>query len=254
MCNENIHCGHRARMCKKISENVNGLADHELLEAFLYNVIPRADTNATAHALLRKFGSLGKVFSAGTEELASVDGIGAKAAAYIVAQGEILRRIEKSRAEEKSAPEKWSTPEKVKAYLSGYFKDFEREGLLIVLLDKKFAVLNKIEYESDSFHAIQANIGDFQAAVCALRPKYVIIAHNHPSNLTNPSLQDDVTTGKLLTLCETFGVELLDHLIVCKDEIYSYRNDLSERFEILKRTCDFNKIAKNIEENMKDDK
>lgn len=253
MCKENIHCGHRARMCEKIYSDVGGLADHELLEAFLYNVIPRADTNAIAHSLLRKFGSLDNVFSAKAEELALVGGIGKKSAAYIAAQGEILRRIEKTRAETKAVPEKWNTPEKVKASLSEYFKKFDNEGLLIALLDKNFAVLNKISYESDSYNAIQTNIGDFQAAVCMLKPRYVIIAHNHPSNLTSPSLQDDVTTGKLLTLCETFGVELLDHLIVCKNDIYSYRNDPNERLEILKRTCDFNKIAKKIEENIKDD-
>ncbi len=56
---------------------------HVLLELFLFNVIPRSDTNPTAHRLLDRFGSLDGVFSASVEELTEVPGVGITTANYI---------------------------------------------------------------------------------------------------------------------------------------------------------------------------
>lgn len=64
----------------------NGFEDynpHEVLEQILFLVIPRANTNETAHALLRKFGSLSGVLDASPEQLTEVDGIGSSAAAFL---------------------------------------------------------------------------------------------------------------------------------------------------------------------------
>lgn len=48
---EELHCGHRARMAEKLMSNPNGLADHELLEVLLYSVVVRKDTNPLAHRI-----------------------------------------------------------------------------------------------------------------------------------------------------------------------------------------------------------
>lgn len=56
---------------------------HEVLEQVLFFVIPRANTNETAHALLNRFGSVEGVLDASTDELEQVPGIGRKAAEYL---------------------------------------------------------------------------------------------------------------------------------------------------------------------------
>jgi len=79
-----IHANHRNRMRYRVrKDGVTSLADHELLEFFLFDVIPRRNTNITAHLLLDKFGSLDKVFSASVSELMEVEGIGEVTAGYI---------------------------------------------------------------------------------------------------------------------------------------------------------------------------
>lgn len=56
---KSIHSGHRQRMRERFSgRGFLGYQPHEVLEQFLYDVIPRGDTNETAHLLLQKFGSL----------------------------------------------------------------------------------------------------------------------------------------------------------------------------------------------------
>ena len=84
-----IHAGHRERIINKFLGYPDSFSDHELLEIFLFPVLPRKDTNALAHSLLNAFGSISKIFSADAASLTSVRGVGEKIAAYIVLTGKI---------------------------------------------------------------------------------------------------------------------------------------------------------------------
>lgn len=78
------HEGHRERMRKRFrADGLVGFTDFEVLELFLFYVIPRRDTRPTAHLLLEKFGSLTAVFNAPEEQLCQVPGVGPKTASYI---------------------------------------------------------------------------------------------------------------------------------------------------------------------------
>lgn len=59
------------------------MCDHEMLELFLFDAVPRHNTNTIAHALLDRFGSLLGVFAADKAELMKVSGVGEGVASYI---------------------------------------------------------------------------------------------------------------------------------------------------------------------------
>ena len=72
-----VHEGHRKRLRERYMEGGAAVfAEHELLELLLTYAIPRRDTNALAHALIERFGSLAAVLEARVPELAAVDGVG----------------------------------------------------------------------------------------------------------------------------------------------------------------------------------
>ena len=97
-----LHDGHRARKKEQFRQHgLDGFADHEVLELLLYYAIPRRDTNETAHRLLQKFGSLQNVFSAGTEELARVEGVGESAALFLTLLPALQKRAARSGGREK---------------------------------------------------------------------------------------------------------------------------------------------------------
>ncbi len=78
------HEGHRERMRKRFrASGLVGFTDFEVLELFLFYVIPRRDTRPTAHLLLEEFGSLTAVFNAPEDKLCKVPGVGPKTASYI---------------------------------------------------------------------------------------------------------------------------------------------------------------------------
>lgn len=89
----NPNAGHRQRVMDRFERqgmSFGGFYPHEALEAFLFLLIPRVNTNRTAHLLLDRFGSFEGVFSAPVNELAEVYGISAKTAAKIRLYGEIF--------------------------------------------------------------------------------------------------------------------------------------------------------------------
>ena len=80
-----LHENHRQRLCERYErEGAVGLEPHEMLELFLFDVIPRRNTNTTAHLLINRFGSLYGVFTSPYDELVKVDGVGDKTARYII--------------------------------------------------------------------------------------------------------------------------------------------------------------------------
>lgn len=81
---ENLHSDHRSRLRDRLlSCGVESLAEHELLELLLFTPIRRRNTNAIAHRLIERFGSLFDVLDAPIEELAKVDGMGDVSARFI---------------------------------------------------------------------------------------------------------------------------------------------------------------------------
>ena len=76
--------GHRGRLRERFVKNrLNGFHDYEVVELLLTYAIARRDVKPLAKALLRRFGSLHKLFEATREELMEVDGIGENAAALL---------------------------------------------------------------------------------------------------------------------------------------------------------------------------
>ncbi|MDR2094666.1 MAG: DNA repair protein RadC [Treponema sp.] len=63
------------------------------------------------------------------------------------------------------------------------------------------------------YHAVR----DFAVAL--------IVAHNHPSGSPYPSREDDAITERLSKAAGILGFHLLDHIIVTKDDYYSFRQN-----------------------------
>ena len=68
-----IHDGHREKMrARFLNAGLDSFAPHEALELLLYYAIPRRDTNAIAHTLMERYGSLTAVLNAPVEDLQKV--------------------------------------------------------------------------------------------------------------------------------------------------------------------------------------
>ena len=51
------------------------------------------------------------------------------------------------------------------------------------------------------------------------------LTHNHPSGNPMPGTTDINTTGQLKRALSTFGISLVDHIILCDDRFYSFSDE-----------------------------
>lgn len=216
---EGLHDGHRERLINKFAEFPDSFSDHELLEIFLYTVVPRKDTNALAHRLIKAFGSLKKVFSATAEQLTAVEGVGKAIAAQIVLHAKIMDKISALSSEKAKA---FSSPERIKRELVALFDGVKGEKFYFFLLSDTFEQVLRLEFVGKTEEAVFADTTEIARAMSVNKAKFALIAHNHPSGNPSPSEADDIATSKFYIVCEVHGVKLADHVIVAGQKTYSY--------------------------------
>ena len=214
-----VHDGHRERLRKSFLEHgLQGMHDINALELLLFYAIPRRDTNEIAHHLLERVGTLDGVFSASSEELCEVDGIGENAAALIALIPEIMKKSRLSKAKE---IKQIRSSEDAGAYLLPYFMNEREEVVYLLCLDAKRAVISCTEVGRGVVNSVDAGIRRIVEKALKARACSAIIAHNHPDGLAIPSREDDIFTRSLFNALETVGIRLEDHIIVADEDYIS---------------------------------
>lgn len=218
-----IHDGHRERMRQQLKNSgIDSLSDVQVLEVLLYYASPRGDTNPTAHALLKRFGTLDGVFSASEAELQKVAGVGPSAARLLQLVPQVARRYMMSRGTQTQV---LNTTSKCGRYLLPFFHGEQEEVVYLLCLDAKCKVLDCVLLHRGGINV--ASIAARKVIKTALdaNATSVVLSHNHPSGLALPSPEDQQTTLVLHAALETVGIVLADHIIVADDDFVSLADD-----------------------------
>lgn len=147
-------------------------------------------------------------------------GVGEVKAVEILAAIEIARRFQ---GEEFDDDFQITDANAAYRYLSTFMLDKEHEEMWVLLLDRAKHVKGR---ELVSTGGTAATVGDekiiLKHAITHLASS-IILAHNHPSNNPRPSIQDDALTQRVKRACDTLGIPLDDHIIMCRGNFYSYQ-------------------------------
>ena len=217
-----MHEGHRQRMIARLEEHEDSLLDHELLEILLFNAIPRKNTNPIAHALLAKFGTVKGVFAADIDALLAVEGVGESAAFYLKCIGMCINAIYGD--EQKTV--RLKNYGEFRKFVVSRLHDKEEEVLEFYLCDKGGKVLNIYSHTDNEAHRVSIKSGELSSMLAASGAYGVIVAHNHLTDSSEPSAQDDKFTCEMQLICSMNGVKLLDHCVYGGDgSVFSYFND-----------------------------
>ncbi len=217
--------GHRDRLRKRFLEaGFGGLGKHEVVELLLTLAIPRSDVKPMAKVLLKQFGSLRGILDASFEELSEVQGIGSVTPAAL----KIVRATATLYLQESAAKgDCLAHHDDLVAFWRMRIGALPNEVFQVGFLDSGRRLLN------DGVETLQEGTVD-RAAVyprrvieSALNRKAaaIVIAHNHPSGNTTPSEQDKLTTRAIVLAATTVGIEVMDHLIVSVDSVFSFRKE-----------------------------
>lgn len=216
---ESIHSGHRSRMKRRfLEQGLDGFTDIQALELLLFYSVPRQDTNAIAHRLLNRFGSLSQVLEAPIEELAKVEGVGEHSAVLLHLINEMGRYylIDRARREQVLP-----TIEDCARYLQPRFYGRSTETVFLLCLDAKCKVLCCREVGEGSVNS--AGISVRRIVETALREgaSAVVLAHNHPSGIALPSPEDIQTTRRVAAALQSVEIQLADHIVMADDDYVS---------------------------------
>jgi len=174
----------------------------------------------TAQKLLSQFGSLQKLAEASIEELSSVKGIGLAKAAQLKAVFEIGRRLSTQTPSYKS--QELTDPEKVYRLVKSKLKDYHKEHFYIIALNSRNHSIAEVSI--GSLNASVVHPREVFAEAIKNKAASVIFAHNHPSGDPDPSEDDLEITKRLVESGKILGIEVMDHIIVVKNDFFSFKN------------------------------
>lgn len=214
-----MHEGHRERMKEKfLTDGLDHFQSHEILELFLFNAIPRRDTNEIAHRLLDTFGSLSGVFDAPYEELLKVEGVGQSAAAFIKLVPQLSRCYLDDKQQDKARV--FNTESAVKILLPKFIGR-TNEVVVLLLLDSKGRQLFCSVVNEGAVNTVPIYVRKIVELAVRYNAASAILAHNHPSGSTMPSAGDITSTKDVFQALKTVNVWLNDHIIVADGDTLS---------------------------------
>lgn len=207
-----MHEFHRKRLRERYLKcGFESFADHELLELLLSYAIPRKDTNAIAHTLLQKFGSLRNVLLAELPELLSVDGMGESSAICLKLHLEMLRRTLQD--ETRNRP-RYDSVIKLAEFLCPQFVCATHEMVYAMLLDNGMRLLECFKVTDGIVNAAEVTVRRIAERAYHMHAANVVLAHNHPNGLAIPSAQDIEFTDCLNESLRTLGIVLVEHFVI----------------------------------------
>lgn len=214
-----IHAGHRERLRNRLrAEGLSSFSEHEVLELLLTYAIPQKDVNPLAHELIARFGSLSDVLEADETELMRVSGVGSRAAQLLSMIPQLLTYYQRNALGEKPVVTNFA---QACAYCGPLFAGAKQEHLYMVCLDRGGHVLHLSLMHTGTVDEVAL----YPRLVVQMALRHdahaVLLAHNHPSGMAEPSQADVATTNRVIAALSTIDVVLTDHLIFSRGEVYS---------------------------------
>lgn len=217
------YSGHRARLRERFARSgLDGFADYEVVELLLTLAIPRSDVKQPAKALIGRFGNLRGILDAPADELSTVAGIGSvtpvalqiiKAAAVVY-----LRQAGEDR-------DSLAEPQRLADFWRLRIGASANERFEVAYLDSAHRLLRDGVETLEEGTIDRAAVYPRRVLESALKRSAaaLVLAHNHPNGQVAPTEQDKLLTRAIVLAAETIQMRVVDHLIVSKDEVFSFR-------------------------------
>ena len=204
---------------KLLTLGPTALADAELLALLLRTGLKGTSVLQLAEQLLERFGGVAGLLHAEADGLKLVKGLGPAKRAELVAVLELARR---ALAQELKTRAAFESPEQVKHYLRLQLGSRPHEVFAVLFLDAQNRLLALEELFRGTL--TQTSVYPREVVKRALwhNAAGVILSHNHPSGLAEPSKADEYLTHTLKNALGLVDVKVLDHIVVGRDQAVSF--------------------------------
>jgi DNA repair protein RadC len=127
---------------------------------------------------------------------------------------QLLEQAAEALAQKYKREGSFTNPENVKEYLKLKLGSHDREVFALMLLDNQHQLIQFNELFFGTIDAASVYPREVVKAALNANAAAVILAHNHPSGIAEPSLADRQITTKLIDALQLIDVRVLDHIVV----------------------------------------
>jgi DNA repair protein RadC len=193
-------------------------SDAELLALFIHGGYGTAAALDLATRLLTRFGGLRQLLQADGDDLEAECGIGVSKSAIIRALPDLAQRYYEASL---PAGETIKSPSDTESYLQARIRHLGHELFCCLYLDNRHRVLRFDELFRGTIDGTSVYPREVVKEALSVNAAAVILAHNHPSGVAEPSQADERITKRLKSALELVDIRLLDHLIIGDGETTS---------------------------------
>ena len=187
------------------------LSDVELLSKLLHPGKPQEQDTGQAETLLQCFGGLRGLQMASRLAADEREGLDDQAAIQIRLAHELVHRQLKQSLQRGIS---LTSPAMTMEYLQTVLRDRRREIFTCLFLDTRHRVIASEDLFQGSIDGACVYPRIVAERALRLSAAAVIVAHNHPSGVSEPSLADQAITRRLKDALQLLEIRLLDHFVV----------------------------------------
>lgn len=195
------------------------LSDAELLAVFLGTGVRGKTALDLARTLLLRFGSISALLAASREAVAGRSGIGISRYCQMRAMLELVRRALR---EEMAQRDALGSPAAVRDFLRLKLRDLPHEVFVGLFLDAQNRVIAEEELFRGTLTQTSVYPREVVKTALARNAAGVILAHNHPSGVAEPSHADEALTRALRQALALVDVRVLDHFVIAGNAAISF--------------------------------
>lgn len=202
---------------KLLARGAAALTDAELLALLLRTGYRGHGVMALATDVLQ-VGGFAALLQATPESLKLIKGLGPAKRAELLAVMEMARR---ALVQQMQVMPVFDSPSRVKDYVALHLAGRTQEVFAVLFLDAQHRLLKLEEMFYGTLTQTSVYPREVVKRALALNAGAVVLAHNHPSGLAEPSRADEYLTQTLMSALKLVDVRVLDHLVVGQGQVVS---------------------------------
>lgn len=204
---------------KLLAQGPAALADAELIALLLRTGLKGTSVLQLAQQLLDRFEGLSGLLQALPADMKHIKGIGPAKRAEMAAVMELARRSLSRQLEQRPV---FDAPQRVKDFLRMQLGHLGHEVFAVLFLDAQHHLIKLEEMFRGTLTQTSVYPREVVKRALELRSGAVILAHNHPSGVAEPSRADEFLTQTLQSALRLVDVRVLDHLVIGQSDVVSF--------------------------------
>jgi len=196
---------------KLLSLGPGALSDAELLAIFLRTGVPGLNAVELARNLVKEYGGLRQLLQADQKRFCKTRGLGNAKYAQLQAVLELARR---QLGENLVRSDALSNPAATRRYLTAQLRDYPYEVFACLFLDSRHRLICYEELFRGTIDGASVHPREVIRRALQHNAAAVILAHNHPSGVAEPSDADRRITQRLKEALGLIDIRVLDHVVI----------------------------------------